>query len=215
MIWVAEIGSNHKGVLAIAHEMIRQSALAGADIAKFQFRDPHDPIRGLAINNASQLADWCDHYGIELMASIFSFEALELAKSIGMNRYKIAYQMKDSGVADAVIREGKETFASGMENGCVNQNVRGIACVSCYPTYPRDVWIPDDFSDRPGEYYGYSSHVHGIADALIAISRGAKYIEKHVTLDKTECSIKDNAFALSFDEFRAMASIGTEMARLL
>ena len=62
ILFVAEIGSNHKGVPAIAHEMIRQSALAGADIAKFQFRYPEDPIRGLAIRNPSQLASWCDHY---------------------------------------------------------------------------------------------------------------------------------------------------------
>ena len=212
MIFVAEIGSNHKGVMAIAHEMIRQSALAGADIAKFQFRDPHDPIRGMPMHNATQLADWCDHYGIEFMASIFSFEALELAKSVGMNRYKIAYQMKNSGLAGAIMREGKETFASGIEN---NQNVRGIACVSCYPTYPRDMWMPDSFGDKPGEFYGYSSHMHGISDAILACARGARYIEKHVTLNKTEMTIKDNHFALSFEEFQAMAFIGMEMARLI
>ena len=90
MLFVAEIGSNHKGVLAIAHEMIRQSALAGADIAKFQFRDPDDPIRGLAMHNASQLVSWCEHYGIEFMASVFSFPALELARSLGLPRIKIA-----------------------------------------------------------------------------------------------------------------------------
>ena len=71
--------------------------------------------------------------------------------------------------------------------------------------------MPEKFD----EYYGYSSHMHGIADALIAVSRGAKYIEKHVTLSKTERTIKDNAFSLSLDEFAQMVSIGTEMARLV
>ena len=214
--WVCEIGSNHKGVMAIAYEMIRQAALANpSGVCKFQFRDPHDPIRGMPMHNASELAEACDHYGMEMMASIFSFEALELAKSVGMNRYKIAYQMKNSGLAGAIMREGKETFASGIENGRINQNVRGIACVSCYPTYPRDMWMPDSFGDKPGEFYGYSSHMHGISDKLIAVARGAQYIEAHVTLSKVERTIKDNAFSLSFDEFAQMASIGREMARLI
>ena len=37
MLFVAEIGLNHDGNFDIAHELIRQAKLAGADIAKFQF----------------------------------------------------------------------------------------------------------------------------------------------------------------------------------
>ena len=40
MIIIAEIGINHNGSLPVAHELIRQAAIAGADIAKFQFYDP-------------------------------------------------------------------------------------------------------------------------------------------------------------------------------
>ena len=61
---------------------------------------------------------------------------------------------------------------------------------------------------------GYSSHTHGIEDALVAIGRGATVIEKHVTLNKTEESIKDNQFALNFDEFSEMVHIGRAMSRL-
>ena len=40
MLIIAEIGINHNGSLDIAHELIRQARLAGADVAKFQFYDP-------------------------------------------------------------------------------------------------------------------------------------------------------------------------------
>ena len=212
MIWVAEIGSNHKGVMAIAHEMIRQAALAGADIAKFQFRDPDDPIRGLAINNAGQLASWCDYYGIEFMASVFSFGALELARKLGLSRLKIANSVAchNPVLCDAIADGPEEVFVS---HGDYNySNWHRIFVVSRYPTYPDDVLIPKEFGDK---WFGYSSHVHGYADALIAVARGARYVEKHVTLNKTERTIKDNAFSLSFDEFAQMVSIGREMERLL
>jgi sialic acid synthase SpsE len=212
MIFVAEIGSNHKGELAIAHEMIRQAALAGADIAKFQFRDPDDEIRGLAIRNPSQLASWCEHYGIEFVASIFSFEALEVARSIGMPRLKIAHSVaRSNSVLCGAIAEGpEEVFVSHGDYYFANWH--RLFVIPRYPTYPDELVIPEVFGDK---WYGYSSHAYGIADALVAIARGAKYVEKHVTLDKTETSIKDNHFALTFEEFQAMAFIGTEMARLV
>jgi len=214
MIFVAEIGSNHKGIKSLAFEMIRQAKLAGADVAKFQLghAGPEDKIRYPPMEWARELKDWCDFHDIEFMASIFSEEALELAERIGQERYKIAYMMKNDPLAIKVAHTKKEVFVSGAENG---RRGYGLACVPCYPTYPEDIRMPNSFGAAPGEVYGYSSHVHGIEDALMAIARGAQYIEKHVTLDKTEESIRDNAFALSFDEFAEMVRIGRGMARLV
>ena len=49
----------------------------------------------------------------------------------------------------------------------------------------------------------------------MAVARGARYIEKHVTLDPTEESIRDNAFSSTPDEFAEMVRVGREMERLL
>lgn len=213
MIYCAEIGSNHKGILSLAFEMIRQAKLAGADIAKFQLLKPDDPIRGMPFRNIDRLVEWCDHFEIEFLASVFSHNAIELAESVDMKRYKIAYitAVERPDIVQAVAALGKETFISHGGHGY--NNFRRLFVVAEYPTYPDDVMIPH-FSET-GMWYGYSSHAHGYADALIAVARGAQYIEKHVTLDKTEESIRDNAFALSFEEFADMARIGRAMARLL
>jgi len=228
MIFVAEIGSAHKGDKSLAFEYIRQSALAGADIAKFQLFGSH-PLgseKGKEFRNApmewiDSLAEWCDYHSIELMASIWSMEGLEAARSVGMKRYKIAHQkFSDTPFVHAVLEDGKETFISCNQRGVIvpwsGPPARYIWCSADYPQYPQDLWMPDEFGDPRGYIvnYGYSSHVHGYADALIAIARGAQYIEKHVTLNKMDTSIRDHSFALSFSEFRQMVDVGTEIARL-
>jgi len=212
MLFAAEIGSNHKGIPALAFEMIRQAKLAGADIAKFQLRDPDDPIRGMPMHNIERLMEWCNHFDIEFMASVFSHGAIEVAESAGMKRYKIAYSIavEKPDIVQAVAALGKEVFIS--HGGYDWPNFKKLFVVAEYPTYPEDMVMPPMFG---GEWWGYSSHMHGFADALIAIARGAQYIEKHVTLDKTEASIKDNHFALSFAEFADMVRVGREMGRLI
>ena len=211
MIFCAEIGVA-KGIPALAFEMIRQAKLAGADIAKFQLRDLGDPIRGMPMRATRELVKWCEHFDIEFMASVFSHRAIDAAERVAMKRYKIAYSIavERPDIVQAVAALGKETFISHAGHGY--NNFKRLFVVAEYPTYPDDVMIPH-FSET-GAWYGYSSHVHGYADALIAIARGAQYIEKHVTTSKAEASIKDNHFALSFDEFADMARIGREMAWL-
>lgn len=212
--FVAEIGSNHKGIKSLAFEMIRQFSQAGATICKFQLgHDPDDPIRYID-PWVEDIARWCDSFGAEFMASIWSQEGLDAARSVSMKRYKIAHQKRrDSELYKSIVREGKETFISNGLNGTINGNVRGVYVSTDYPCYDFD--IPEAFSGSPGGVFGYSSHMHGIADSLVAVSRGAKYVEKHVTLDKTEESIKDNSFAISVREFANLVQLGKEIHRLI
>lgn len=212
MIFCAEIGSNHKGIPALAFEMIRQAKLAGADIAKFQLLKPDDPIRGMPFHNIEQLMIWCDHFEIEFMASVFSHKAIEVAEAAGMKRYKIAYitAVERPDIVEAVAALGKETFIS--HGGYDFYNFKKLFVVAEYPTYPDDMVMPPMFG---GEWWGYSSHMHGLGDKLLAVARGASYVEAHVSLDKTESSIRDNAFSLSFVEFEQMVKLGRSMRRLL
>jgi len=146
MIWVAEIGSNHKGILSLAHEMIRQSALAGADIAKFQLgHNMNDPIRSLPMRCASELKEWCDHYEIEFMASIFNNVGFDIAERIGQERYKFASRKAFAHHSDLdydellqkIIATGKEVFLSDDSySDC--PNVRNLFLVPEYPLYPEN-----------------------------------------------------------------------------
>lgn len=220
MLFVAEIGSNHKGIPALAFEMIREAALAGANIAKFQLGHPMgegvQAMRHWPTEHADQLAEWCDYWGVEFMASIWNERALLQAQRLGMSSFKVAHQMvENKELTEAVLACGLPTYISGLPVSAWAgyPNARAIYCQPYYPTYPNQVRLPNGFGEK-AEYHGYSSHVPGIVDALMAIGRGALYIEKHMTLDKTEESIRDNHFALMPDEFSEMVLLGKQMAML-
>ena len=225
MIVVAEIGMNHDGNWDLCHELIRQAKLAGADIAKFQFgwRDQPNEINHITSEIAAKLRAWCDYWEIEIMASIVSEAALELARRINMRRYKIAARtvLDKPKLVENILAEGKETFVSvGMWDrdywpfGPPTDRRRYIYCRSRYPTYPKDmVDMPRQFTPR--EYYGYSDHMHGIEGCLIAIARGAQYIEKHFTLNRADQTIRDHLLSATPCEFRQLTEQGRAMARLV
>jgi sialic acid synthase SpsE len=231
--FVAEIGSNHKGIPALAYEMIRQFSQAGATICKFQLgheqgkcEDKIQRMRHAPTYWAKELAEWCDYFGVEFMASIWSQEGLDAARSVSMRRYKIAHQLSEDSdrleFYNTIVADGKETFVSTSSYVIIpkKDNVKWLWCPANYPTYPDGLeGMPDKFEHIPDDvewpHYGYSSHSHGVGDALLAISRGARYIEKHVTLSKAEESIRDNSFSLSPREFAEMVRIGKEIHRLI
>jgi sialic acid synthase SpsE len=224
MLFVAEVGLNHDGNFNLAYELIRQAKLAGADIAKFQFgwRNKPDEINHIDDDRALQLKRWCGYWGIEMMASIITEEAFDLARRVGFARFKIASRtvVDKPELCRRVIAEGKETFVSlgmwkgeGFPFGLPSASLRYIFCRSQYPTYPDDL---RDMPERFGEhaFYGYSDHCQDISACLLALARGAQYIEKHVTLNKTSSVIRDHILSATPDEFRDLVRIGWPLWRL-
>ena len=212
---VAELASCHEGNKHLAAEMVRQ--LAGhADIVKLQFghrRD--DPLRYVGREFAEYARGAADFYGCELMASIFSDEGLDLARHLGMQRYKIAHQTfldeSKTGLVSQIIADGRETFISRHVSPTERpSNVRWIFVHPKYPADPED-GMPDWFDD----FYGYSSHLRGPEACVLAAARGAQYLEAHVTLNKASQSLRDHAFALSPAEFADMARHARAVSRLL
>ena len=238
MIWVAEIGSMHKGNKDLAYELIRQAAFAGATIAKFQFGWTEEaqlkaglkpnPIR-FVDDWAEDLDEWCDFFGIELMASIWSLEGLAAAKRVGMLRYKIAAQKAgDVELCDAIYDDVRDVFVSLDRHSPYadyHQEHKGtlIYCKSKYPTYPKDLTEGGDYPGMPrgfdrifiNGWFGYSDHMHGIDACLLAVARGAEYIEKHFTLGKDDLGVRDTVFSATPDEFAELVRIGKGIERLV
>jgi N,N'-diacetyllegionaminate synthase len=224
MMFAAEVGLNHDGNFNLAYELIRQAKMAGATIAKFQFgwRNKPDEINCIDLARARQLKEWCDYWDIEMMASIITEDALDLARALSLRRYKIASRtvVDKPELCRAVMAEGKETFVSlgmwdkdGFPFGPPTPNLRYIYCRSQYPTYPQDLrGFPGGF-DEAG-FYGYSDHCQGTSACLLALSRGARYIEKHITLNKTSQVIRDHVLSATPDEFAELVRVGWPLARL-
>ena len=225
MLFVAEIGLNHDGNFDLCYELIKQAKLSGADIAKFQFgwRDKPGEINQIDLKRSKQLKKWCDYFEIEMMASIISNSSLHLVKKINLKRNKIASRTvtENPQLCKKIIKMNKEVFCSlgfwnkkGMPFDKPNKKLRYIYCVSKYPTYPHQLKnFPKKFSEQG--YYGYSDHTHGIEACLLAISRGAKFIEKHFTLNKTSQVIRDHVLSATPDEFRILTEQGRQLHKIL
>tara|TARA_B100000315_G_scaffold237089_1_gene253524 strand:+ start:120 stop:806 length:687 start_codon:yes stop_codon:yes gene_type:complete len=222
MLFIAEIGMNHNGNFDLAYELIKQAKFSGADIAKFQlgWRDEAGEINRIDLNVLQTLKRWCDYFEIEFMVSVITEEALELARKVDFNRYKVASRtVRDNiDLVKKIVAEGKETIISlGMWNEekppiKVTDNIKYLWCKSKYPAEPLDlIDLPKDFTNSI--YNGYSDHSIGIEVPLIAISRGAQIIEKHFTLDKSDTTIRDHILSATPDEFSVMVQIGRDISR--
>jgi N,N'-diacetyllegionaminate synthase len=224
MIFIAEIGLNHNGNFGLTYELVRQAAWAGADIAKFQlgWRAGEGEINAITPEILGHILRCCDNFSIEPMFSIFNQSAWHLIKNKPFLRYKIASRTvrEQPDLVLQIIAKGKDTFIScGMWDGDSlpfgeHDNVFYLWCKSSYPAHPWDLTeLPKDFDNSP--YAGYSDHSIGLDIPLMAITRGARIIEKHFTLDKSDVTIRDHALSATPDEFSQMVRIGRQIRRNL
>ena len=219
MLFIAEIGLNHNGNFNLIYEMIKQAKYAGADVAKFQlgWRCQKGEINCIDMDMLKKIKKWCDFFDIEFMSSVITPEAYEMLKHVKPKRYKIASRtLKDNfELAQHVVNENKNTIVSlGMwekdKAPFKNKDVEYLWCKSLYPAEPWDLTdLPKDFTKSM--YAGYSDHTIGIETCIIAISRGAKIIEKHFTLDKSSTVIRDHALSATPFEFKQLVELGREI----
>jgi len=220
-IYIAEIGMNADGNFDLNYELIRQASLSGASIAKFQlgWRSSKEDINFIDEKRLSLLIEWCEYHQIEFMASIISRDAYNLIREFDVKRYKVASRtlIDDFQLSNDIVSEGKEVFVSlGMwDQGLMPfdlPNVRYLYCKSSYPTRLNDlVDFPMSFGK---DFFGYSDHFMGIEACLLALSRGARVIEKHFTLNKSSTVIRDHALSATPDEFKVMVDVGNGLYKI-
>ncbi|MEW6989345.1 pseudaminic acid synthase [Colwelliaceae bacterium 6441] len=159
--------------------------------------------------------------GIDIFSAPFDQSAVELLEELNCPVYKIASpEITDIPLIKCVALTGKpvilSTGLSTLEdielaietlenNGCFQYVF--LKCTTAYPAPPEDInlkTIPD-MSKRFGCLSGISDHSLSHSVPVAAVTLGAKVIEKHFTLDKTDTSV-DAFFSLSPDEFSAMVN---------
>ena len=224
MKFIAECGLNHNGNLDLTYELIRQAAWSGADIVKFQLGWRAEPGEMNAIDDdrIKKIIDYCYFMEVEPMFSIFTREAFEMLKPYNLKTIKIASRtvIDDPELIKEILKVDAQFIISlGMWTGDgvpfgFADNIDYLWCVSKYPCLPSDLKdFPSNFNTS--HYSGYSDHTIGIESALLAISRGAKLIEKHFTLDKSDTTIRDHALSVTPDEFASLVKHGKELFKLI
>ena len=224
---ISEIGVNHNGDFRLIEELIRQSALGGADFAKFQlydskrvFGDNSRKKNEFTFSQVDLIKKICDAYNIEFFASVFDEEKLEWCNELKVNYFKIASRtlVNEPELCKKIISTNVNTFASlgffksNLDLPHINKNVKYFNCVSKYPTSILD------HKNCTSRHYdkkvvGLSDHSYGIANCLYHITRGASYIEKHFTIDKSMPG-NDHIGSMDLADLKKIREIGDELLTL-
>ena len=199
---IAEIGQNHNGDMVLAKELIYAAKEAGANVAKFQLYDAkklferknndwyeYNCKTELSYVQVQELAEICEKVEIEFMASVFDCIRIGWLEEVGVKRYKLASRsIQEKSLIKEIANKGKPILVSlGMWDKKEFPQIKAenrvdfLYCVSKYPTELTDLKLLEvDFA----KYAGFSDHTIGVEAAMIALSRGARILEKHFTLDK-------------------------------
>lgn len=209
---IAEIGENHAGEMALARQMVIEAARAGADMVKVQSFlasevDEKDPEKEwfakvqLSDEMHWELKGLAEREGVQFLSAPFSLSrARFLCEKLGLRKVKIASsEMLNLPLLDYVAQHAQTVFlstglamldeiAQALEHLEAVPNVAILHCVTAYPAEDAEVNLQAIEVLRrtfPGRAVGYSDHTVGIIAPLVAVSLGARVIEKHFTLDKT------------------------------
>lgn len=172
----------------------------------------------LSFDQMFEAFDYCKKKGILPLCTPWDHDSLQQLEGYGMQAYKLASaDLTNHDLLEAMSRTGKPLICStGMSNE--NEIVEAVKllkrhnapfvllhCNSTYPAPFKDIHL--EYMDRLRNVgdcvVGYSGHERGIAVPIAAVARGAKVIEKHLTLDRN-WEGNDHRVSLLPDEFRAM-----------
>ena len=239
MKFIAEIGWNFIGDMALAKRMVVAAKEAGADYAKFQVWDPKSLKPGpwdkdgrreiyekafLDDGRIKELHEMCRQVGLGFFVSVFELDSLRRVANISTEVIKIpSHECVNWPLIDLALETFNEVFLSvgALDEMQLNElieryqkyeNLVVLHCVSSYPLEIDRVNLPKlKFLREKFSTVGYSSHFTGTIDAILACTLGADYVEKHFTVDNNLPG-RDNKFALLPDAFKSMIA-DAELAR--
>lgn len=181
--------------------------LAGAaTLAEYQKdageRDPRDMLRRLELPMAAarRAIDLAHDLGMHAIATVFDLPLLPIADELPLDAYKTASpDLVHQPLLHALVDTGKplivSTGAASREEvqravgwlGPARHRLAILQCVSSYPTPPEHASVAAvaDLADVFSGPVGYSDHTTVVDTGALAVTRGARVLEKHLTLDRT------------------------------
>ena len=216
VLLIAELSANHSGSLELAIETIKAAKRAGADAIKLQTYTADS----LTLNSKND----------DFMIKGGLWDGYGLYSQFNPPAYKIAsFEVTDYDVVEHIAKKGKPVIIStGIATeeeiydvvkicrDCGNEDVALLKCTSSYPAPLEDMNLRTiaDMKAKFNVTPGFSDHTLGIVAPVVAVSLGARIVEKHFILNKEVRSV-DEAFSLDEMEFRQMADAVRDTEKLL
>jgi len=149
----------------------------------------------------TEIFQYARQIGIELFSTPFDTDSVDLLESLGASGYKVSsMDLVNLPLIEAVASKGKPVILStGMAKMgeieaaievCLAQGCGNIVVLHCVSAYPCALEFSNlsrisRIADSFGVLVGFSDHTIETLTPSLAITAGARVIEKHVTLDKT------------------------------
>lgn len=160
----------------------------------------------------------CEKFGVDFLSTPFDPAAIDFLEELGIEAYKIAsFELNDIPLIEYAASKGKPMILScGMAtlediqeaiDACRkmgNDQIVLLKCCSEYPANWEDMHLSNipDMRKRFGVHVGLSDHSIGSLGAVVAVTLGARVIEKHVKIDGIESA--DSAFSMTMAAFAEM-----------
>jgi pseudaminic acid synthase len=211
-----------------------------SDAAPFRLR-MSGPWRGRALYDLysegqmpwswqAELVELANDLGLTAFSSPFDDEAVALLEKIGVPAYKIAsFELVDHGLIALAAATGKPLIMStGMASVdeiaeavavAKSHGAHGVALLKCTSAYPAtademNLRTMTDLQRRFDVQVGLSDHTIGNLAALLAVTLGARIIEKHVCLERAAGG-PDAHFSLEPSELKEMVEVIREAEQAL
>lgn len=165
------------------------------------------------------LKDKCEEVGVDFLSTPFDNTAVDFLEELGVEFYKIAsFELVDIPLIEYVASKGKPIIMScgmGSEeeirealDACRRQGNEQVVLLKCCSQYPAQfedmnvsaIPVLKELFDKP---VGLSDHSFGSLAPVVAVSMGAKVIEKHVCISR-EIESPDSGFSMEMTEFAQM-----------
>ena len=157
--------------------------------------------------------------GLIIFSSPFDLTAVDFLEELNNPIYKIAsFEITDIPLIRYVASKGKPIIIStGIATdkdiklalkACKDEGNKRVALLKCTSSYPAKIeeanlMMIKDFTRRYKVVSGLSDHTLGIVAPVVAVTQGAKIIEKHFILEKS-IGGPDASFSLDEKEFGKM-----------
>jgi sialic acid synthase SpsE len=228
---IAEAGINHNGKLKNALKIIDKAKESGANAIKFQTFLAEDLASEkskffklfkkleLSNNEFRKLKEYANKKKIEFLSTPFSFDAVDLLVDLNVPAIKIAsgdltniplIQYASSKKKPMILSTGMAKISEIKDavksiKSQKNHKIAILHSTSSYPNPLNEVNLNAIKSLQKSfrNVIGYSDNGNDLLVPVIAVSLGAKIIEKHFTLDKN-LSGPDHAISANPKEFTDM-----------
>lgn len=142
-----------------------------------------------------EVVPWLDELvpAFKIASGDNNFELLLTA--VGETGKPILLSTGMAGMAE--IDKACKVIESAMQAGGSISEIALLHCVSAYPTPPEQANLAaiSTIARETGRLVGYSDHTLGIDAAVLSVALGARIIEKHFTLSKTQSEFRDHALS--------------------